>query len=108
MQHKPAPVFEFFVYSIFRMRGDSEVKARIFRTFACGHALAIADAAKTPEHEEIDNFKRFNKVDLFFKSVKRKGHEPKSESLKGECEFVSEINLTEEQVSFFQKNRVMI
>ncbi len=108
MQIKSSPVFEFYVYSMFRMRGGEEVKARIFRTFACGHQLAISNCDSMEQQEEIDNWKKFNEVNLFFKCVKRKSPEIKSESLKGECEFVSEITLTLEQVYFFQKNRVMV
>lgn len=105
---KPSPVFEFFVYSIFRMRGEDECRARIFRIYESGHHMAMIASESFDEQEEINDFKRFNKIDVFFKCVKRRGVDDKGESFRSVREFVSEIILSNDQVEFFRNNRVMM
>ena len=105
---KPSPIFEFYVYSIYRMRGDDDCRAKVFRIFDAGYHLAMESANSMEQQEEIDDFKRFNKVDVFFKCVKRKGSENKGDSFRGVKEFVSDIPLTKDQVEFFRANRVMM
>lgn len=105
---KPSPIFEYFVYSIYRMRGEESCRMRIFKVYHSGYKLAMDASDSLPEQEEINDFKRFNKVDVFFKCVKRRGIECKPESFRGFLEFVSDVELTKPQLDFFTANRVMM
>ena len=105
---KPSPIFEFYVYSIYRKRGDDQRRCKVFRVFSTGYHLALESINSHDEQQDIDNDKSQNKLDLFFKCVKRKGIESKPDSYRGIIEFVDDICLTAEQVEFFRQNRVMM
>ncbi len=105
---KPSPIFEFYVYSLYRMRGDEQRRCKIFRVFSTGYHLALEAINETEQQQELDNYKMSNKMDMFIKCVKRKGIDAKPESYKGIIEFVDDIGITQEQSEYFHKNRVMM
>ena len=105
---KPSPIFEFYCYSIYKERNSEQPRLKTFRIYDCGHALAFRKMREMDEHAEIDEMINSNKLDYFFKCIKRKSATPAAESFKGFTEFVSDIPITKAQVEFFRTHRTMV
>lgn len=105
---KPSPIFEFYIYSIYRERGADYSRAKVFRVFAPGHSLALRRVRDIKESQQIDEMINHNEVEIFFKSIKRKGVESHPEEFRDVAEFVDDVTLTAKQVEFFKNNRLML
>lgn len=106
MMEMKIPIFDFYVYQIYRKRGDDKCRARIFRTFEPGHYQARETVKSTDEGKAFLSMIESNDLDVFFISVKRKGTESQPSENRGYCEMVSDMELSENQVEHLKKNRV--
>ncbi len=107
-----AILFKFFVYQVFRIRGDDFYRIRVFTVNHSGHDYARSVLRSHPEtyHSLIAE----NKVDVFFTCSKRaecvKNERTNSGDLYLRPEitaYIGEQVITREQASYFLDHRKM-
>ncbi|QPX74996.1 hypothetical protein PHOOPHIGHTERS_35 [Serratia phage vB_SmaS_PhooPhighters] len=98
-----SPIYEFFVYRIYRLRNSEQFKLRTWRVYSTGHLLA--KHAATQSKDDIGDLMTGCKVVTFFMSSKRKEIMAVSGKSFGDIEYLGEMDLKKDHAMYFQNNQ---